>query len=99
MKKSELIETIFKKYPHLSAAEVTRFVELIFNRISDVLINNDKIERRGFRSFTFHRRNNSSPSRGSSKLLNIGDKNIVYFKMSQDFAARLNPSNTNHQHV
>jgi len=96
MTKSELIEAIFKKYPNLGVDELKKIVEVIFSRISDALINNDRVEIRGFGSFSLRRRkgHTTSDPRGNG-VVNIGERNVVYFRMGGYFLERLNPSNMN----
>ena len=96
MTKSELIEAIFRKYPNLGVDELKKIVEVIFSRISDALINNDRVEIRGFGSFSLRRRkgHTTSDPRGQG-LVSIGDRNVVYFRMGKSFLERLNPSNMN----
>ena len=96
MTKSELVEAIFKRYPNLSVRDLKKVVEVIFNKISDALINKNRVEIRGFGSFSLRkRRGHASKDPRSQHVISIDNRNVVYFRMGRSFQAKLNPSNTN----
>jgi len=96
MTKSELIEAIFKRYPNLGVGELKKIVEVIFGRISDAIINNNRVEIRGFGSFSLRKRRAhiTKDPRGAG-MVNLGDRNVVYFRVGKSFYSHLNPSNMN----
>jgi integration host factor subunit beta len=54
MTKSELIEALAKKQAHLTLKDVHLAVDCIIERMCQALIANDRIELRGFGSFSLH---------------------------------------------
>ena len=56
MTKSELIERITAQNPHLTQKDVERVVNVIFNTISTSLTKGDRIEFRGFGTFSVRTR-------------------------------------------
>lgn len=56
MTKSELIENLSTKYPTLSTKEVESIVKDILELITQSLEDGDRIEVRGFGSFSLHHR-------------------------------------------
>jgi integration host factor subunit beta len=94
MTKSELIEAIFKRYPNLSVKDLKKVVEIIFSKISDALINKNRVEIRGFGSFSLReRRGHSTVDPRSEKIISVGKRNVIYFRAGQSFNDMLNPSN------
>lgn len=56
MTKSELIEQLSKKQPHLALQDVELAVKCILEQMSQSLATNERIEVRGFGSFSLHHR-------------------------------------------
>ena len=57
MTKSELIERITSKNPHLTQKDVDRVVSVIFDTIESALAKGDRVEFRGFGTFSIRTRN------------------------------------------
>ncbi|EGT76401.1 putative histone-like bacterial DNA-binding protein [Haemophilus haemolyticus M19107] len=57
MTKSELIEKLLAKHPTLPVKEIENMVKDILEFISQSLENGDRVELRGFGSFSLHYRN------------------------------------------
>ena len=94
MTKSELIEAIFKRYPNLSTRELKKIVEVIFNKISEALINKNRVEIRGFGSFSIrNREQHSNRDPRNARVINIDKRNVIYFRTGKAFNEKLNPSN------
>lgn len=53
MTKSELIERIANKNPHLMLKDVERIVAVVFDKITNSLANGDRVEFRGFGAFPY----------------------------------------------
>jgi integration host factor subunit beta len=91
MTKSELIEKIKLKYPYLSTKELKKVVDAIFNQLSESLANNDRIEIRGFGTFSIRERagmNIKNPRTNES--IYVGKRRIVYFRMGKEFKQMIN---------
>ena len=56
MIKSELIQRISQKNPHLYHRDVERIINTVFDRIVDALGNGDRVELRGFGAFSVKER-------------------------------------------
>ena len=56
MTKSELIERIANKNPHLMLKDVERIVAVVFDKITNSLANGDRVEFRGFGAFSVRTR-------------------------------------------
>ena len=56
MTKSELIQNLVKRYPHLYMRNVERIVDTIFHEISAALARGDRVELRDFGAFTVKKR-------------------------------------------
>ena len=54
MTKSDLIERLCAKYQHLSPKEVEAAIRDILEQMADTLQSGDRIEIRGFGSFSLH---------------------------------------------
>ena len=56
MIRSELIERVAELHPHLRYSDVERVVETIFTSIGDALTRGDRVEIRGFGTFSLKHR-------------------------------------------
>ena len=56
MTKSELIEALAKKQPHLALKDVELAVKCIIEKMNQALSSGERIEIRGFGSFSLHKR-------------------------------------------
>ena len=75
MIKSELIEHIAARMTHLTEKQVADGINRILELMSDALINNQRIEIRGFGSFSLHYRpprNAHNPKKPSSDGIHLG---------------------------
>ncbi len=91
MIKSELITRMADKNPHLTRHDLERIVNVIFEEISDTLSSGDRVEIRGFGSFSVKRRNarvGRNPRTG--EVVSVPEKNALYFKTGKDLRERLN---------
>ncbi|HHF0992542.1 TPA: integration host factor subunit beta, partial [Haemophilus influenzae] len=81
MTKSELIEKLLAKQPTLPAKEIENMVKDILEFISQSLENGNRVEIRGFGSFSLHHRQprlGRNPKTGDS--VNLSAKSVPYFK-------------------
>ncbi|HHF1625612.1 TPA: integration host factor subunit beta, partial [Haemophilus influenzae] len=81
MTKSELIAKLLAKQPTLPAKEIENMVKDILEFISQSLENGDRVEIRGFGSFSLHHRQprlGRNPKTGDS--VNLSAKSVPYFK-------------------
>ncbi len=91
MTKSELIELIAAKQSHLPAKDVELAVKQILEIMSDALAQGQRIEIRGFGSFSLHfrpPRQGRNPKTGESVAL--AGKYVPHFKPGKDLRERVN---------
>ena len=90
MTKSELIENLSTKHPTLSAKEVEGIVKDILELIAQSLEEGNRIEVRGFGSFSLHHRQprvGRNPKTGDSVKLDA--KSVPHFKAGKELKDRV----------
>jgi len=93
MIKSELIDLISKQQLHLSEKDIASSVSSIIDQMSAVLSANERIEIRGFGSFSLHYRpprKAHNPKTGHKLITE--PKYAVHFKPGKDMRERVNAS-------
>jgi integration host factor subunit beta len=91
MTKSELIEIITTKQKHLPAKDVELALKQMLEIMSDALAQGDRIEIRGFGSFSLHfrpPRQGRNPKTGEAVALD--GKYVPHFKPGKDLRERVN---------
>ena len=91
MVKSELIARLAELNPHLYQRDVERIVSTIFDEISMALARGDRVELRGFGTFSVKQRQPRTarnPRTGQS--VHVGEKHIPFFKTGKELRERLN---------
>lgn len=93
MTKSELIERILSKQPQLSAKDVELAVKTILDHMSQALSAGERIEIRGFGSFSLHYRSprmGRNPKTGDS--VELSGKFVPHFKPGKELRDQVNES-------
>lgn len=93
MMKSELIERIARKQSHLAYKDIELAVKSLLELMSNSLSNGERIEIRGFGSFSLHfrpPRTGRNPKTGDSVSL-LG-KHVPHFKPGKELRERVNNS-------
>jgi integration host factor subunit beta len=91
MTKSDLIEVLSEKQSLLNYRDVELAVKLILEQMSDSLSQGDRIEIRGFGSFTLHHRPprvGRNPKSGES--VKLDEKYVPHFKPGKELRDRVN---------
>lgn len=91
MIKSELIQQISQKYPHLFHRDVERIVNRLFDEITGALAKGDRVELRGFGAFSVKQRParlGRNPRTGAP--VNVPGKYVPFFKTGKELRERLN---------
>ncbi len=91
MTKSELILKITNKNSFLYQKDVYKIVDTLFNTVSNALKNGDRIELRGFGTFTTKLRDariGRNPKTGEPVA--IPKKKMPFFKMGKSMKERIN---------
>lgn len=98
MTKSELIEAIARKQPHLAHKDVELAVKCIIYQMSRSLSSGDRIEIRGFGSFSLHYRSprmGRNPKTGDSVALS--SKYVPHFKPGKELRDRVDQSRSKYK--
>ena len=93
MTKSELIEALAKKQAHLAHKDVELAVKCVIDKMSRALSSGDRIEIRGFGSFSLHYRSprmGRNPKTGESVALS--SKYVPHFKPGKELRDRVDES-------
>ena len=91
MTKSELILKITSKNSYLYHKDVYKIVDTLFNCVTKALKNGDRVELRGFGTFTTKLRNariGRNPKTGDPVA--IPQKKLPFFKMGKSMKERIN---------
>jgi len=93
MMKSELIERIARKQNHLAYKDVELAVKSLLEQMSNSLSSGERIEIRGFGSFSLHYRpprSGRNPKTGDS--VSLPGKHVPHFKPGKELRERVNDS-------
>lgn len=91
MIKSELVQNIAERNPHLYQRDVENIVNAILDEITKALSVEDRVELRGFGAFSTkarNPRNGRNPRTGTS--VKVEGKVVPVFKTGKDLRIRLN---------
>ena len=91
MTKSELIKILKEKHPHLQLKEVASLVDIFFDMLTVSLKNKDRVEIRGFGTFSLRKRKARlarNPRTGDK--VQVGDRHAVYFRAGKSLKERIN---------
>ena len=91
MIKSELIQLIADKNPHLYQRDVENIVNAILGQITEALAHGDRVELRGFGAFSVK---NRKPRQGrnprTGEKVSVEEKWVPFFKTGKELRERLN---------
>ncbi len=93
MMKSELIERIARKQSHLAYKDIELAVKSLLEQMSNSLSTGERIEIRGFGSFSLHYRpprSGRNPKTGGS--VSLPGKYVPHFKPGKELRERVNAS-------
>ncbi len=91
MTKSELIEILARKHSHLPYREVEAAVKILLEQMSEALTTGERIEIRGFGSFSLHFRPprvGRNPKTGDA--VELAGKYVPHFKPGKELRERVN---------
>jgi integration host factor subunit beta len=94
MTKSELIQKLAERNPHLYMRDVERIVETVFEEITKALARGDRVELRGFGAFSVKERGSRTgrnPRTGES--VKVDAKRLPFFKTGKALREQLNDGN------
>ena len=91
MTKSELIQRLAERNPHLYLRDVEKIVETIFDEITDALAAGDRVELRGFGAFSVkHREARIGRNPRTGEAVQVDAKRLPFFKTGKALRERLN---------
>ncbi len=91
MTKSELIQRLADKNPHLYMRDIEKIVETVLGEIGDAMVRGDRVELRGFGAFSVKARSSRvgrNPRTGESVVVTA--KTMPFFKTGKELRDRLN---------
>lgn len=89
--KSELVQIIASRNPHLFQRDVENIVSAVFDEITEALAEGNRVELRGFGAFSVKNRparNGRNPRTGES--VDVEEKWVPFFKTGKELRDRLN---------
>jgi len=94
MTKSELIQRLADKNPHLFLRDVERIVDTIFDEISGAMADGDRVELRGFGAFSVkHRDARVGRNPRTGETVQVEAKRLPFFKTGKALHEKLNADN------
>lgn len=91
MTKSQLIQTLANANPHLYLRDIEKIVNTIFEEVAKALEAGDRVELRGFGTFSLRTRGartGRNPRTGDSVA--VPEKALPFFKTGKELRERLN---------
>jgi integration host factor subunit beta len=90
MTKSELIQRLSKRYPHLYQRDVETLVGIIFDEITGALAVDNRVELRGFGAFSLRKRDARAarnPKNGTA--VKVDARKAIYFRTGKELRERI----------
>ncbi len=91
MTKSELIQRLAERNPHLYLRDIEKIVETIFDEISGALVGGDRVELRGFGAFSVkHRDARTGRNPRTGETVQVEAKRLPFFKAGKALRENVN---------
>ena len=91
MTKSELIQKLAERNPHLFLRDVEKIVDTVFDEITGALVNGDRVELRGFGAFSVkHREARVGRNPRTGETVHVEEKRLPFFKTGKALREKLN---------
>jgi len=91
MTKSELIQKLAERNPHLFLRDIEKIVDTVFGEITQALVNGDRVELRGFGAFSVKQRDaRTGRNPRTGETVNVEAKRLPFFKTGKALRERLN---------
>ena len=91
MNRSKLIDILIENNQYLSKSDVEDSVSIILDNLSNTLAKGDRVELRGFGSFSTRKRNKRiSRNPKTGKSISVQEKNHPYFRASKKLKEVIN---------
>lgn len=93
MTRSQLIKALIKDNPKLSLEFTNRVVNTIIKTITKALVQGDRVELRGFGSFSVRKRAaREARNPRNNEIIKVAGRAVTYFRMGKEFKERINNS-------
>jgi len=90
MTKSELIQRLAKRYPHLYQRDIEVLVNTMFSEISTALAEGNRVELRGFGAFSVRKREaRAARNPKNGDMVNVGERSAIYFRTGKELRERI----------
>ncbi len=91
MTKSELIQKLAERNPHLFLRDVEKIVDTVFDEITTALARGDRVELRGFGAFSVKSRDaRTGRNPRTGETVKVEAKRLPFFKTGKGLRERLN---------
>lgn len=91
MTKSELIQKLADRNPHLLLRDIERIVDTVFDEITDTLAKGNRVELRGFGAFSVkHRESRTGRNPRTGEQVEVEAKRLPFFKTGKALREALN---------
>lgn len=91
MTRSDLVQKLADKNPHLMQKDVERLINTIFEEITVALTRGDRVELRGFGAFSTKKREaRSGRNPRTGQTVSVAGKIVPFFKTGKQLRDRLN---------
>ena len=95
MTKSELVQRLAERNPHLYLRDIEKIVDTIFDEITEALVRGDRVELRGFGAFSVkHRDARTGRNPRTGELVQVEAKRLPFFKTGKALRENLNQDNS-----
>lgn len=97
MTKSQLITALSHRFLSLSVADTRLAVDLLLDAMTDALVTGDRVEIRGFGSFSVtHRPAREGRNPKTGKTVMVPEKRVPHFKAGKELRERVDNPKKNH---
>jgi integration host factor subunit beta len=91
MTRSDLVQKLAEKNPHLMQKDVERIVNTIFDEVTVALARGDRVELRGFGAFSTKKREaRTGRNPRTGQTVSVAEKIVPFFKTGKQLRDRLN---------
>ncbi len=91
MIRSELVQLLARDHPDLSVRDIEAIVEVFFEEVIKRLIDDGRVELRGFGAFSTRARDaRTGRNPRTGEAVSVDAKRVPYFKPGKEMRARLN---------
>lgn len=95
MTKAELIKYIASRYPDLMLQDIKMLVNLIFEEITTALVENRRVELRGFGAFSLRKRAaRKARNPKTNEIVELQARYAPYFRAGKELREMLNSNGT-----